>query len=175
MDKAKYSATKSCVNIITILFTDCKREQVDFTQPLPNLFGQSAKFWQRILQDKKVFENFEIGVDKTNRLWYSVLATRLDEPNRFAELRCTRKAEAAARAAVKNRICHGRAAELCLVIPKFVVARPLHLAHARPLCGLKAPLGLSLLRKRQFLHSILFFQVSCGFCLLPRLDARHGV
>ena len=97
MDKAKYSATKSCVNIITILFTDCKREQVDFTQPLPNLFGQSAKFWQRILQDKKVFENFEIGVDKTNRLWYSVLATRLDKPNRFVELRCTRKAEAAAR------------------------------------------------------------------------------
>ena len=75
----------------------------------------------------------------------------------------------------KNRIRHGRAAELCQVIPKFVVARPLHLAYARPLCGLKAPLGLSLLRKRQFLHSILFFQVSCGFSLLPRLDARHSV
>ena len=33
--------------------------------------------------------------------------------------------------------------------PKFVAAGPLHLAYARPLCGLKAPLGLSLLRKRQ--------------------------
>ena len=29
------------------------------------------------------------------------------------------------------------------------MARPLHLAYARPLCGLKAPLGFSLLRKRQ--------------------------
>ncbi|EFQ06327.1 hypothetical protein HMPREF9436_02181 [Faecalibacterium cf. prausnitzii KLE1255] len=58
----------------------------------------------------------------------------------------------------EKRIRHGRAAELCQVIPKFVVARSLHLAYARPLCGLKAPLGLSLLRKRQFLHSILFFK-----------------
>ena len=33
--------------------------------------------------------------------------------------------------------------------PKFVAAGPLHLAYARPLRGLKAPLGLSLLRKRQ--------------------------
>ena len=38
--------------------------------------------------------------------------------------------------------------------PKFVAAGPRHLAYARPLCGLKAPLGLSLLRKRQFLHSL---------------------
>ena len=33
---------------------------------------------------------------------------------------------------------------------KLVGARPLHLAYARPLCCLKAPLGLSLLRKRKF-------------------------
>ena len=35
---------------------------------------------------------------------------------------------------------------------KLVGARPLHLAYARPLCCLKAPLGLSLLRKRKFLR-----------------------
>ena len=33
---------------------------------------------------KKVPENFQIRVDKTNRLWYSVLATRLDESNHVA-------------------------------------------------------------------------------------------
>ena len=32
--------------------------------------------------------------------------------------------------------------------PELVRARPLHLACARPLCRLKAPLGLSLLRNR---------------------------
>ena len=58
---------------------------------------------------------------------------------------------------------------------ELVGAGPLHLAYARPFGRLKAPLGLSLLRKRQFLHSILFFQVSCGFSLLPWLDARHSV
>ena len=51
--------------------------------------------------------------------------------------------------------------------PKFVAAGPLHLAHARPLCGLKAPLGLSLLRKRQFLHSILFFSGEPWFLFAP--------
>ena len=35
---------------------------------------------------------------------------------------------------------------------KLVGARPLRLAYARPLCCLKAPLGLSLLRKRKFLR-----------------------
>ena len=75
----------------------------------------------------------------------------------------------------ENRIRHGRAAELCQVIPKFVVARPLHLAYARPLCGLKAPLGLSLLRKRQFLHSILFFQVRCSFVCSASRCAAFGV
>ena len=30
---------------------------------------------------KKVPENFQIRVDKTNYVWYSVLATRLDKPN----------------------------------------------------------------------------------------------
>ena len=73
----------------------------------------------------------------------------------------------------KNRIRHGRAAELCQAIPKFVVARPLHLAYARPLCGLKAPLGLSLLRKRQFLHSILFFKRKLQHGLLCGL--RRGI
>ena len=53
---------------------------------------------------KKVFEIFKTRVDKTNWLWYSVLATKLDEPNRFAGLRCTRKADAPAKASVKNRI-----------------------------------------------------------------------
>ena len=32
---------------------------------------------------------------------------------------------------------------------ELVGARPLHLAYARPFCRLKAPLGLSLLRKRE--------------------------
>ena len=32
---------------------------------------------------KKVPENFQIRVDKTNCVWYSVLATRLDKPNRL--------------------------------------------------------------------------------------------
>ena len=35
--------------------------------------------------------------------------------------------------------------------PELVGARPLHLACARPLCRLKAPLGLSLLRNRGIL------------------------
>jgi len=47
--------------------------------------------------------------------------------------------------------------------PKFVAAGLLRLAYARPLCGLKAPLGLLLLRKRQFLHSILFFSSELWF------------
>ena len=68
------------------------------------MFGKGAKFWRRILYCKKVFEIFKIRVDKTNWLWYSVLATRLDEPNLFAGLRCTRKADAPAKASVKNRI-----------------------------------------------------------------------
>ena len=34
----------------------------------------------------------------------------------------------------------------------LVGARPLHLANARPLCRLKAPLGLSLLRKRELAY-----------------------
>ena len=33
---------------------------------------------------KKVPENFQIRVDKTNCVWYSVLATRLDESNHVA-------------------------------------------------------------------------------------------
>ena len=37
--------------------------------------------------------------------------------------------------------------------PELVGARPLHLACARPLCRLKAPLGLSLLRNRGILIS----------------------
>ena len=37
---------------------------------------------------------------------------------------------------------------LCIV-SELVGARPLHLARARPFCRLKAPLGLSLLRKRE--------------------------
>ena len=37
--------------------------------------------------------------------------------------------------------------------PEFVGARPLHLAGARLLCRLKAPLGLSLLRNRGILIS----------------------
>ena len=37
--------------------------------------------------------------------------------------------------------------------PELVGARPLHLAGARPLCRLKAPLGLSLLRNRGILLS----------------------
>ena len=90
---------------------------MDFTRSLPDLFGQNAKFGQRILYCKKVFENFEIGVDKTNRLWYSVLATRLDKPNRLVRLRCTRKAEATARASVKNQVCVVLAAQT--PIPPF--------------------------------------------------------
>ena len=37
--------------------------------------------------------------------------------------------------------------------PELVGVRPLHLAYARPLCRLKAPLGLSLLRNRGILIS----------------------
>ena len=53
------------------------------------------------------------------------------------------------------------------------MARPLHLACARPPCGLKASLGLSLLRKRQFLHSILFFKRKLQHGLLCGL--RRGI
>ena len=66
---------------------------------------------------KKFFENFKIRVDKANRLWYSVLATRLDKPNRLVRLRCTRKAEATARASVKNQVCVVLAAQT--PIPPF--------------------------------------------------------
>ena len=53
------------------------------------------------------------------------------------------------------------------------MVRPLHLACARPPCGLKASLGLSLLRKRQFLHSILFFKRKLQHGLLCGL--RRGI
>ena len=56
---------------------------------------------------------------------------------------------------------------------ELVGARPLHLACARPRCRLKAPLGLSLLRKRQFLHSILFFKRKLQHGLLCGL--RRGI
>ena len=44
---------------------------------------QGARIGQKKLYCKKVPENFQIRVDKTNCVWYSVLATRLDEPNRL--------------------------------------------------------------------------------------------
>ena len=176
VDKNENLPTKSCVIIIARTALKCNRKQVGFLPKQGAFFGQNVEKAPKSRRRTPFCEkNRKIRVDKANRLWYSVLATRLGKSNRYVGLRCTRKADASAKASVKNRIRHGRAAELCQVIPKFVVARPLHLAYARPLCGLKAPLGLSLLRKRQFLHSILFFQVSCGFSLLPRLDARHSV
>ena len=48
--------------------------------------------------------------------------------------------------------CKAHFRRICsLLTPKaeLVWAKPLHLANARPLCRLKAPLGLSLLRKRE--------------------------
>ena len=48
---------------------------------------------------------------------------------------------------------------------KLVGARPLHLAYARPLCCLKAPLGLSLLRKRKFLREEYPRQLAALFCI----------
>ena len=47
-----------------------------------------------------------------------------------------------------------RQQRLNTVVGELVGARPLHLAHARPFGRLKAPLGLSLLRKREFLVAI---------------------
>ena len=48
---------------------------------------------------------------------------------------------------------------------KLVGARPLHLAYARPLCCLKAPLGLLLLRKRKFLREEYPRQLAAFFCV----------
>ena len=48
---------------------------------------------------------------------------------------------------------------------KLVGARPLHLAYARPLCCLKAPLGLSLLRKRKFLREEYPRQLAAFLCV----------
>ena len=48
---------------------------------------------------------------------------------------------------------------------KLVGARPLHLAYARPLCCLKAPLGLSLLRKRKFLREEHPRQLAALLCI----------
>ena len=48
---------------------------------------------------------------------------------------------------------------------KLVGARPLHLAYARPLRCLKAPLGLSLLRKRKFLREEHPRQLAALFCI----------
>ena len=48
---------------------------------------------------------------------------------------------------------------------KLVGARPLHLAYARPLCCLKAPLGLSLLRKRKFLREEHPRQLAAFLCV----------
>ena len=125
---------------------------------------------QKKLYCKKVSENFQIRVDKTNYVWYSVLATRLDEPNRLK--RCTRTAEASARASAQNGSLPWQSCGAISDV-RFVVARPLHLAYARPPCGLKASLGLSLLRKRQFLHSILFFKRKLQHGLLCGL--RRGI
>ena len=41
---------------------------------------------------------------------------------------------------------------LALVSEELVGSQPLHLAGARPFCRLKAPLGLSLLRKRELVQ-----------------------
>ena len=48
---------------------------------------------------------------------------------------------------------------------KLVGARPLHLAYARPLRCLKAPLGLSLLRKRKFLREEHPRQLAAFLCV----------
>ena len=45
---------------------------------------QGARIGQKKLYCKKVPENFQIRVDKTNYVWYSVLATRLDKSNHVA-------------------------------------------------------------------------------------------
>lgn len=66
-----------CFFIITILFMNCKRERLLFHQSLLLLFGQGAKIREKILQDKKVLGKLQIRVDKTNRIWYSVLATKV--------------------------------------------------------------------------------------------------
>ena len=57
---------------------------------------------------------------------------------------------------------------------KLVGARPLHLAYARPLCCLKAPLGLSLLRKRKFLREEHPRQLAALLCVhLPDGFKNH--
>ena len=53
----------------------------------------------------------------------------------------------------------------CCTKIKLVGARPLHLAYARPLCCLKAPLGLSLLRKRKFLREEHPRQLAAFLCV----------
>ena len=45
---------------------------------------QGARIGQKKLYCKKVPENFQIRVDKTNCVWYSVLATRLGKSNHVA-------------------------------------------------------------------------------------------
>ena len=155
VDKNENLPTKSCVIIIARTTLKCNRKQVGFLPKQGAFFGQNVekapKSRRRTPFAKKIAKQ---GLTRLTGCGILFSQRWLDKPNH----RCTRKAEASARASAK---------------PKFVAAGPLHLAYARPLCGLKAPLGLSLLRKRQFLHSILFFQVRySSVCSVSRCAAQ---
>ena len=85
VDKNENLPTKSCVIIIARTTLKCNRKQVGFLPKQRAFFGQNvekAPKSRRCTYFAK--KNAKIRVDKTNRLWYSVLATRLDESNHVA-------------------------------------------------------------------------------------------
>ena len=115
-------------------------------------------------------KNRKIRVDKTNRLWYSVLATRLDKSNHVAPEKrkplqgLLRKPDppwqSCGAVSGDPQVCRGEATPSCL---------------RKTALWLKSPTGAFIAAQTPIppFHSL--FQVSCGFSLLPRLDARHSV
>ena len=85
VDKNENLPTKSCVIIIARTTLKCNRKQVGFLPKQRAFFGQNVEKAPKSRRctyfAKKIAK---IRVDKTNRLWYSVLATRLGESNHVA-------------------------------------------------------------------------------------------
>ena len=171
VDKNENLPTKSCVIIIARTTLKCNRKQVGF---LPK---QGGFLWAECRKSAEIpavhlfcEKNRKIRVDKTNRLWYSVLATRLDKSNHVAPEKrkplqgLLRKPDppwqSCGAVSGDPQVCRGEATPSCL---------------RKTALWLKSPTGAFIAAQTPIppFHSL--FQVSCGFSLLPRLDARHSV
>ena len=171
VDKNENLPTKSCVIIIARTTLKSNRKQVGFLPKQRAFFGQNvekAPKSRRYTYFAK--KNRKIRVDKTNRLWYSVLATRLDKSNHVAPEKrkplqgLLRKPDppwqSCGAVSGDPQVCRGEATPSCL---------------RKTALWLKSPTGAFIAAQTPIppFHSL--FQVSCGFSLLPRLDARHSV